>query len=157
MIPVETIGVVKSPRVDATDDDWGDVIATIELNDNFDASALDGLEEFSHAEIFFHLHRVAPESIQRGTRHPRGNPAYPAVGIFAQRGRARPNRLAATMVEIVSRAGRALTVRGLDAIDGSPVVDIKPVIREFLPRTPVREPEWARDLMRNYWKKGGSK
>jgi tRNA-Thr(GGU) m(6)t(6)A37 methyltransferase TsaA len=146
---------VRSPRVEAVDDDWGEVISTIELNDTFDPSALAGLEEFSHAEILFQLHRVPPESIQRGTRHPRGNRSFPAVGIFAQRGRARPNRLAITTVEIVSRSGRVLTVRGLDAIDGTPVIDIKPVMVEFLPRTPVRQPAWAHELMRDYWKKGG--
>jgi tRNA (Thr-GGU) A37 N-methylase len=55
------------------------------------------------------------------------------------------------MVEIVGRNDRTLTVRGLDAIDGTPVVDIKPVMAEFLPRTPVRQPDWSRELMRHYW------
>jgi tRNA (Thr-GGU) A37 N-methylase len=73
------------------------------------------------------------------------------VGIFAQRGKGRPNRLGVTIVEVIRREGRALTVAGLDAIDGSPVLDIKPVMAEFLPRTPVRQPEWSRELMRNYW------
>ena len=94
MISLEPVGTIRSPRAEAIDDDWGNVVSTIELNETFDPSALQGLEEFSHAEILFHLHQVPPESIQRGTRYPRGNPSFPAVGIFAQRGRARPNRLA---------------------------------------------------------------
>jgi tRNA (Thr-GGU) A37 N-methylase len=73
------------------------------------------------------------------------------VGIFAQRGKGRPNRLGATIVEIVNRAGRVLTVTGLDAIDGTPVLDIKPVMAEFLPRNPVRQPKWSHELMRSYW------
>ena len=81
-----------------------------------------------------------------------GNAAWPKVGIFAQRGKARPNRLGATIVEIEKRDGRILHVRGLDAVDGTPVIDIKPVLAEFLPRSPVRQPAWSRELMRDYWK-----
>jgi tRNA (Thr-GGU) A37 N-methylase len=76
---------------------------------------------------------------------------WPRVGIFAQRGKGRPNRLGATIVEVVSREGRVLTVAGLDAIDGTPVLDIKPVLAEFLPRKPVRQPAWSCELMRDYW------
>lgn len=152
MISLEPIGVVHSPRNDASDDDWGDVTATIELNDAFDRASLDGIDQFSHAEIIFHFDRVSVSAIERGARHPRGNPAWPRVGIFAQRGSVRPNRLGATIVEIVRRTGRVLVVRGLDAMDGTPVLDIKPVMVEFLPRSPVRQPEWSRELMRNYWK-----
>jgi tRNA-Thr(GGU) m(6)t(6)A37 methyltransferase TsaA len=153
MITVEPVGTVRSPRAAATDDAWGDVVSTIELNDSVDPSALEGLEDFSHAEILFHLHGVPLQDIRRGTRHPRNNPAFPAVGIFAQRGRARPNRLGVTIVEIVARRGRELTVRGLDAIDGTPVLDIKPVMVEFLPRTPVRQPAWSHQLMKTYWRR----
>jgi tRNA (Thr-GGU) A37 N-methylase len=72
------------------------------------------------------------------------------VGIFAQRGKGRPNRLGVTIVAVVGRVGRVLTVAGRDAIDGTPVLDIKPVMEEFLPRTPVRQPEWSHELMRDY-------
>jgi tRNA (adenine37-N6)-methyltransferase len=152
MIALEPIGVVRSPRTDASDDDWGGVTATIELHDPFDATALNGIDQFSHAEIVFHFHRVPPAAIERGARHPRGNTDWPRVGIFAQRGSVRPNRLGATIVEIVRRTGRTLVVRGLDAIDGTPVLDIKPVMVEFLPRTPVIQPQWSREVMRSYWK-----
>lgn len=154
MITLEPIGYVKSPRKDLTDDHWGDVVAQIELTGEFGPECFDGLADFSHAEVIYHFHRVAPAAVERGTRHPRGNPAWPRVGIFAQRAKDRPNRLGSTTVTIVARAGRVLTVRGLDAIDGTPVLDIKPVMVEFLPRESVREPEWARELMRHYWTKG---
>ena len=155
MISLEPIGHVRSSKHDITDDHWGDVTATIDLDAAFDAASLDGIEQFSHAEIIFHFHRVPLSAVERGTRHPRGNPAWPRVGIFAQRGSARPNRLGATIVEIVQRSGRSLTVRGLDAIDGTPVLDIKPVMVEFLPRSPVRQPEWSRQLMHSYWEVTG--
>lgn len=145
---MEPIGFVHAERDVAIDDDWGDAIATIELV-GFDAEALRGLDEFSHAEIYFIFDRVM--EVERGSRHPRGNAAWPRVGIFAQRAKDRPNRLGSTIVEIISVDGTMLTVRGLDAIDGTPVVDIKPVMREFLPRSEVRQPHWASELMRDYW------
>ena len=101
------------------------------------------------------FHRVADSAIERAARHPRGNPNWPRVGIFAQRAKDRPNRLGATIVEIKGRQGRVLTVAGLDAIDGTPVLDIKPVMAEFLPRSPVRQPDWSRELMKNYWSAAG--
>jgi tRNA-Thr(GGU) m(6)t(6)A37 methyltransferase TsaA len=155
MISLAPIGYVHSSRRATTDDDWDQETATIELNDTFDAAALDGIEDFSHAEIIYHLDRVPLSAIESGTRHPRGNAAWPRVGIFAQRGRARPNRLGLTIVAITGRAGRVLSVRGLDAIDGTPVLDIKPVMVEFLPRSPVRQPSWSTELMRHYWRSSG--
>ncbi|MCL6508048.1 MAG: TrmO family methyltransferase [Bryobacteraceae bacterium] len=77
--------------------------------------------------------------------------AWPRVGIFAQRAKGRPNRLGSTIVEIVGRESRRLRVLGLDAVHGSPVLDIKPVMAEFLPREPVRQPESSRELMRDHW------
>jgi len=73
------------------------------------------------------------------------------VGIFAQRGKNRPNRLGVSVCEITGVAGRNLHVRGLDAIDGTPVLDIKPVLSGFLPRGELREPAWAREIMKDYW------
>jgi tRNA (Thr-GGU) A37 N-methylase len=73
------------------------------------------------------------------------------VGIFAQRGRLRPNRLGLTVVRLLRREGGRLFVEGLDAVDGTPVLDIKPLMQEFLPRGPLRQPDWSRELMKDYW------
>ena len=73
-------------------------------------------------------------------------------GIFAQRAKGRPNRIGVTTCEIVSVDQRVVTVRGLDAIDGTPVLDLKPYMVEFAPRTPVRQPAWSHELMRDYWR-----
>ena len=154
MIAIEPIGWVRSGRRELLDDDWDAVPARIELAPAFPPEALDGLETFSHAEVVYHFDRVAEATIERGARHPRGNPRWPRVGIFAQRAKDRPNRLGTTIVAIERREGRVLAVRGLDAVDGTPVVDIKPVMVEFLPRGPVRQPAWAHELMREYWKAG---
>ena len=151
MIVVEPIAHVRSTRTAPIDDQWGAVRAEIALTDAYDAAAFDGIEEFSHVEVLFHFHAVAETDVERGARHPRGNQAWPRVGIFAQRGKDRPNRLGSTIVRVVAREGRVLTVVGLDAIDGTPVLDVKPVMAEFLPREPVRQPAWAHELMREYW------
>jgi len=149
------IGYVRSSRRDPQDDDWDSVKSRIELTEAFPADALDGIEQFSHAEVLFVFDRADGNDVTRGARHPRGNPAWPRVGIFAQRASRRPNLLGATIVRIVARNGRTLEVQGLDALDGTPVVDIKPVMSEFLPRGDVRQPQWATELMRQYWRKNG--
>jgi tRNA (adenine37-N6)-methyltransferase len=74
------------------------------------------------------------------------------VGIFAQRGRLRPNRLGLSVVRIVRLERRSLFVEDLDAVDGTPVLDIKPVMQEFLPRGPLHQPEWSHEVMKDYWK-----
>ena len=146
------IGFVRAARALPTDDNWGGSIATISLVDGFDAESLQGLEAFSHVEILFVFHHVTPEKIVTGARHPRNNAAWPAVGIFAQRGKNRPNTIGSTICRVVKVAGRELQVAELDAVDGTPVVDIKPVMAEFLPREHVTQPSWSHQLMTDYWK-----
>ena len=154
MIPVEPIGYVQASRTRPQDDFWGGMESCITLTEEVDPAALDGIEEFSHVEILFVFDRVEPDGVVRGSRHPRNNPLWPKVGVFAQRGRNRPNRLGSTIVGVLRREGRKLYVSELDAIDGTPVIDIKPVMEEFLPRERVRQPAWSRELMRDYWLPG---
>jgi tRNA (adenine37-N6)-methyltransferase len=149
---VRPIGVVRGGRAKPDDDAWGGSDSAIELDPaQFGPEALAGLGEFSHVEVLFHFDAVKPGEIETGARRPRGNLLWPKVGIFAQRGRSRPNRIGVTICEILSVDGTTLHVRGLDAIDGTPVIDIKPVMTGFLPRSAVREPEWAKELMAGYW------
>lgn len=152
-IEMEAIGRVEAVRKHAEDDYWGGEESCIALSEQFDPDALEGIEEFSHAEVIFFFDRVDPSTIVTGARHPRNNPDWPAIGIFAQRGRNRPNRIGSTMCRIVRRDGRRLFVAELDAIDGTPVLDIKPVMAEFLPRGDVSQPQWSRELMRLYWER----
>jgi tRNA (adenine37-N6)-methyltransferase len=151
-ISLTPIGHVHGGRSEAIDDDWGGSRAVIRLDpQRFTADALLGLDHFSHAEIIFLFNQVSIEQITTTARHPRGNPDWPKVGIFAQRGKNRPNRLGVTICRIVAVDGLTLHVQGLDAIDGTPVLDIKPVMQGFLPREAVREPDWARAIMAAYW------
>ncbi|WP_369025725.1 SAM-dependent methyltransferase [Qipengyuania sp. RANM35] len=149
---VKPIGHVRGGRSMAVDDDWAKERATIELDDTqFGPEALAGLDDFSHAEIIFLFDQVAPEKIEKGARHPRNRSDWPLVGIFAQRGKNRPNRIGLTTCQIIAIHGTRLEVAGLDAIDGTPVLDIKPAMREFQPRGEHRQPDWASELMQDYW------
>jgi len=150
-ITLHPVAFVRSSRAVVEDDGWDAEATSIELAEHVPTEALLGLADFSHAEIVFVFDRLGESDVVTGARHPRGNTSWPRVGIFAQRGKNRPNRLGATMVRILAVEGRTVRVAGLDAIDGTPVVDIKPVIREFLPRGEVRQPGWATELMKAYW------
>jgi tRNA-Thr(GGU) m(6)t(6)A37 methyltransferase TsaA len=151
-IELEAIGTVVSTRGDVVDDDWDRETVYIELADRFDASALAGLDTFSHVEVVFFMDRVPDEKIETGARHPRNNRDWPAVGIFAQRAKNRPNRIATTICRVLRIEGLRLHVQGLDAVDRTPVLDIKPWVREFGPRGEVTQPLWMDALMRGYWR-----
>lgn len=152
-ISLSPIAIVKNSRTEVEDDNWGHVVSIIELDASMPDEALDGIDDFSHAEVFYYFHLVPDSKIESGARHPRNNPAWKKAGILSQRGKNRPNRLGATIVKVLKREGRQLHVQGLDAIDGTPILDIKPVMREFLPREEVHQPEWASELMKQYWQK----
>jgi tRNA (Thr-GGU) A37 N-methylase len=119
--------------------------------ERFTADSLRGLDEFSHVDVVDVFDQVAADSYEVGARHPRGNPEWPAVGVFAQRNKRRPNRIGICTCELLASGGVELTVRGLDAIDGSRVLDLKPYMTEFAPRGAVRQPRWSRELMSGYW------
>jgi tRNA (Thr-GGU) A37 N-methylase len=149
------VGHVRGGRGEAVDDDWGSSRARIELDpQRFGPHALAGLEDFSHLEVIFLFDRVPEEKVEYGARRPRGRADWPLVGIFAQRGRNRPNRLGLCTCRIVGVDVLAVEVEGLDAIDGTPVLDLKPVMRGFLPRGEIREPAWATEIMAQYWQAG---
>jgi tRNA (adenine37-N6)-methyltransferase len=150
-LELAAIGRVVGGRAEPVDDDWDRETATIRLEPGFSPDALAGLEEFSHVEVVYVFDRVDPGAVERGARHPRGNTGWPRVGIFAQRAKDRPNRIGVSVCRLLGVDGRELRVAGLDAVDGTPVLDVKPVMREFLPRGEIRQPAWATELMRGYW------
>jgi tRNA (adenine37-N6)-methyltransferase len=149
---VRAIGHVRGGRAAVEDDTWGDVVSRIELDTGVvEPTATRGLGDFSHVEVVYLFDRVDPASVCIGARHPRGRRDWPEVGILAQRAKDRPNRIGTTVCELVSAAGRSIEVLGLDAIDGTPVLDVKPYMTGFAPRRDVREPGWATELMAGYW------
>jgi tRNA-Thr(GGU) m(6)t(6)A37 methyltransferase TsaA len=149
-ISLSPVAYVKNSRTNMQDDYWGDVMSEIVIFKDLPEECLDGVESFSHLEIIFYFNKSDKE--MKGSAHPRENKAWPKVGIFAQRKKDRPNHIGTTIVELVKREGRVLTVKKLDADDGTPVLDIKPVVREFLPVGDITQPQWITELMQDYWK-----
>jgi tRNA-Thr(GGU) m(6)t(6)A37 methyltransferase TsaA len=148
---IKPVATIKNNRRELSDDFWGAVTSEIELAAGIPAEAFDGIEAFSHLEIIFLFDRADPaNAIFNG--HPRGNTDWPKVGIFAQRKKDRPNSIGLSTVELVKREANRIWVKYLDAIDGTPVLDIKPVMKEFLPATATRQPEWSTELMKDYWR-----
>jgi len=146
------VGVVVGGRSGPEDDDWAEVRATVRLDsEQFSPAAVAGLEEFSHLEVVYVFDRADPAKTQSGARHPRGRADWPQVGIFAQRGKDRPNHLGVSRCRLLHVAGLDLTVEALDAIDGTPVLDVKPWMAEFGPIGQVHQPRWASELMARYY------
>jgi tRNA-Thr(GGU) m(6)t(6)A37 methyltransferase TsaA len=153
-VAMQSIGTVTRGRKEKLDDYWGDSEATLELDAaQFSAAALQGLDSFSHLEIIFYFHQVATADILTGASHPRGNSAWPKCGIFAQRKKDRPNQIGVSVCELKKVDGLKIQVLGLDAIEGTPILDIKPVMTGFLPeKSKIREPAWAKELMCAYYR-----
>jgi tRNA-Thr(GGU) m(6)t(6)A37 methyltransferase TsaA len=149
-ISLKPIAKVKNTRTEPIDDHWEAVIAEIELADHIPREAFNNIADFSHLEIIYYFDKVKTDDIVFSGR-PRGNPNYPVTGIFAQRKKDRPNTIGLCTVELLEHKGRTIKVKYLDAIDGTPVLDIKPVFREFQPKQQIRQPNWVADLMKNYW------
>lgn len=152
MIELEPIAIIANDRKDPSDDFRGGSISTITLCENIPDEALDGIEQFSHLEIIYHFHLSDPKAVIEFARHPKENKNWPKVGLFAQRNKARLNRIGLCTVELIRRDERSLFVRRLDAVDGTPVLDIKPVMREFQPQQPVKQPRWVSELLNDYWR-----
>lgn len=151
-IELTPIAYVKNVRKEVADDHWEAIISEITLTENITEEAFDGIEEFSHLEVIFYIDKVSDDKAKAQHRHPRNNTDLPKLGTFAQRNKSRPNKIGLTTVELLERNGRTLKVKRLDAIDGTPILDIKPVMKEFEPKGDIRQPAWTQAIMKNYWK-----
>lgn len=145
------IASVKNERTTPIDDNWEMVVSEIELAEHIPTEAFENISDFSHLEIIYYFHKVDNKDIVFSGR-PRGNTNYPIVGILGQRKKDRPNAIGLCTVELLEHNGRTIKVKYLDAIDGTPVLDIKPIFKEFQPKGDIRQPDWVENLMKNYWK-----
>jgi tRNA (adenine37-N6)-methyltransferase len=140
---VKPIGHVENGVQDIRFDDWTSLFSRLVIDQAY-VEALDGLEEFSHLLVICRLHLPGKVLLKR---HPRDRGDLPLVGIFATRSQLRPNRLGLHLVRLVEKRGKELVVQGLDVIDGTPVLDIKP----YIPRQDVAAnavvPEWTNRLV----------
>ncbi|RZN36841.1 MAG: tRNA (N6-threonylcarbamoyladenosine(37)-N6)-methyltransferase TrmO [Methanosarcinales archaeon] len=147
---VKSIGVVRSPAKEPVDQ-WGDVVSEVVLGKEY-TEGLDGIDGFSHAVIVLFMHKAGRKVVMRA--HPRGNVEVPLTGIFALRTPRRPNPIGITTVKIIRRDENRLVVRGLDAVDGTPVLDVKPYIPQLDEGDSqgggldVQVPEWVRRVAR---------
>lgn len=148
-IMMQAIGFVRNDVKERKDTAWGEDTSSIRLDAQY-ASGLKGLEGFSHAMILYHLDKAMYVREKHLQRRPQNRADMPLVGIFAQRGKDRPNRIGVTAVEIVSVSEDTLVVKGLDAIDGTPVLDIKPYYPVY-DRKDAAVPEWVDRLMAHYF------
>jgi len=144
------IAFVRNSRTTPVDDNWEEIVSEIELADHIPTEAILNLSDFSHLEIIFYFDKADDENMVF-SGHPRGNKSYPLTGIFAQRKKDRPNKIGLCTVELLDVNDRIIKVKRLDAIDGTPIIDIKPVFKEFLPNGKIKQPAWTSDLMKNYW------
>ena len=120
-------------------------ISEIVIHDDL-VDLLDGVEDFSHLLVLYWGHQITEESRSMTKVHPMGRQDLPLVGIFATRSPARPNPVLATVVQLVEREGNILRVQGLDAVDGSPVIDLKPDLPYYRARGEVRLADWMRQI-----------
>ena len=151
-LTMEPVGFISGPRTEPTDDGWGAVESTIRIDDRFPLEALKGLDAFSHIEVVYLFHLADLGKTVTGARRPRGLSHLPEVGIFAQRNKDRPNHIGVSRCRLLSIDGRDIRVLGLDAIDGSPVLDVKPYFSRFIPSAgDVHEPEWVEEITRRYF------
>jgi len=151
--PIEVVPVayVVGGRIEPTDDYWGGNRSIIRIDpDRFPAEATAGLEDFGHLEVTFHFH-LAPTDYNPGARSPRNNPDWPKVGLFGHRNMQRPNRIGVSRCRLLKVDGLDLHVEELDAVDGTPVLDIKPWFPAFGVRGQVRVPEWPGEMLADYF------
>lgn len=148
-IKLSEIGIVKNNVENKKDTAWGEDVSQIVLNEQL-SGGLKGLEDFSHVIIIYYLDKAAFDIEKHLQRRPQNRDDMPLVGIFSQRGKDRPNQIGMTSVKIVSVDNDILTVSGLDAIDGTPVLDIKPYYPVY-DRRDAAVPEWVDRLMEHYF------
>lgn len=149
-IRLEQIGVVNNSVEHKKDKSWGENISEIILDESL-SGGLDGLLDFSHAIIIYYLNKANFIKEKHLRRRPQNREDMPLVGIFSQRGKDRPNHIGITAVQVVSVDNNILKVKGLDAINGTPVLDIKPYYPMYDCKENAIVPEWVMRLMEHYF------
>lgn len=134
------IGTVRNDVTEPKHEGWSEVISQIVLRSELE-EMLDGIEQFSHLDVLFWLDRLPEHHFAK--LHPRDRRDLPLVGVLATRTQFRPNPIAVTTVRLLGRQGAVLTVRGLDALNGTPVLDLKPYVPRYKPSEDVVVAEWT--------------
>jgi len=141
-IKIKPIGLVKNNVKEHRFGDWKNEISEISLNKEYE-EALDGIEEYSHLNVVFWMDQVKTCKIKH---RPQGNEEVPVVGILACRCPARPNPIGITTVKLLGRKDNKIKVIGLDVIDNTPIIDIKPYTPQYDKVEDVKTPGWIDKL-----------
>ncbi|MGL5647776.1 MAG: tRNA (N6-threonylcarbamoyladenosine(37)-N6)-methyltransferase TrmO [Clostridium sp.] len=149
-INLTPIGYVSNDVQNRKDKSWGDDISKISLEKQY-VGGLTGLSDFSHAIIIYYLDKAKFDKDKHIQRKPQNRDDMPLVGIFSQRGKDRPNQIGMTSVKIISTSDDVLIIQGLDAIDGTPILDIKPYYPVYDCKVGAIVPEWVNRLMKHYF------
>ena len=151
MLTFTPIGVVRNDVNKMSVGNYAQAESRIEINSDL-APGLQGLADFSHVVVVFHLDQIPPfDKAKQLLRNPRGMEHLPPVGVFAQRTKFRPNPIGVTPVKLVSINGNTLIVTGLDAMDGTPVLDIKPYIPQFDSAENSQQADWVPAMLKGYF------
>ena len=142
---LKIIGIVKNSTKEPKGDNWSGVVSEIVINKKYE-QALDQIEGFSHVILLYWMNRVAPIRRLNLKVHPKKRKDLPLVGVFATRSPARPNPLGLSTVHVLEHRKNTLKVTGLDAIDGSPILDIKPYIPGYDSPARAKTPAWIKLL-----------
>ncbi|MFD9503463.1 SAM-dependent methyltransferase [Streptomyces sp. NPDC060035] len=149
---VSSIATVVGGHSRVLDDHQGGVQSIIRFHSTYPLETLQGIEEFSHLTVIWRFHLARLEDVQLHARSPRGNPQWPATGTFVHRNHRRPNQLAISYPRLLDVDGRDLLVTDLDAVDGTPVIDLGPYFEQMGPRGAVRQPAWPGEMLDpSYW------
>jgi tRNA (adenine37-N6)-methyltransferase len=141
-ISFEPVAIVRSPLSEPTSVGSEDLVSEVVVREDL-VEALDGIEGYSHLIILTWMDRVGADKRSLRRIHPKDRADLPLVGVFATRTQYRPNPVGLTTVRLLDRDGRVLRVQGLDAIDGTPVIDIKPYSPRQDVTADVEAPEWV--------------
>lgn len=149
-IEFESVGEVRNNIETKKDTNWGNDVSRIIIDEKY-KNGLIGLSEFSHLTVIYYLDKADFVVEKHILRKPQGREDMPMVGIFAQRAKDRPNAIGITSVEIIDISQNTITVKGLDAIDGTPVLDIKPYYPMYDCKNNAVVPDWVIRLMEHYF------
>jgi tRNA-Thr(GGU) m(6)t(6)A37 methyltransferase TsaA len=147
IITLAPIGYVRSPikNTPRTEYDWSDVISEIEIQPSL-LKGLEMLEQYSHIIVLYWAHRALSKTKMSLQVHYRGDSTMPKVGVFASRSPYRPNPLCSKVTRLLSRQENILRTQALDAIDGTPIIDIKPFNPTNDAPSNAHVPQWIRAL-----------
>ena len=140
-INLTPIGIVRNNITEPKRENWETVVSEITIDDDL-KEALSRIAEFSHIIIIYWMHKLSPSQRSVIKVHPKGNQNLPLVGVFATHSPARPNPIGITTVKVLELKDNVLKVTGLDAMNGTPVLDIKPYIPDHYSASEIKTPGW---------------